>query len=72
MRSGVEWNPGPKKAQKDKCAKCKKFLPLSGYCRFCDFNKAASDIVAGCCTSYNNSHSHVYSEQTTVINSDAD
>ena len=72
LRSGVEWNPGPKKMQKDKCEKCKKFLPLSGYCRICEFQKATSDIFAGCSTSYNNNDSHVYSEQTNVINSDAD
>ena len=72
LRSGIEWNPGPKKVQRDKCEICKKFLPVTGSCRFCEFSKATFDIVAGCSTSYNNNDSHVYSERTTVINNDAD
>ena len=72
LRSGIEWNPGPKKTRREKCEICKKFLPLTGFCRFCELNKATFETVAGCSTSYNKTDSHVYSEQTTVITSDAD
>ena len=72
LRSGIEWNPGPKKTRRAKCEICKKFLPITGSCRFCELNKATFDIVAGCSTSYNKNASHVYSEQTTIITSDAD
>ena len=38
LRSGIEWNPGPKRKVRKKCAKCQQFVTSSGLCNTCDYN----------------------------------
>ena len=39
LRSGIEWNPGPKRKTNrcPKCAKCNQFVASSGVCNTCDY-----------------------------------